>query len=120
MLEKIITLTHSTRGEGFDSVLRYSYLLRCDADAASLDNVPKSGDINLPGEPLWSGAEDPAAYAADVAALFDGDICRCNRRGRFRGNPVYHVAVIERRINNAIIGVVPQWEHAYAATQGSC
>ena len=93
MLEKIITLTYSTRGEGFDSVLRYSYLLRCDADAASLDNVPESGDINLPGEPLWSGAEDPAVYAADVAALFDGDIRRCNRRGRFRGNPVYHVAV---------------------------
>jgi len=91
MLAKVITLTHSTRGKGFGSVLRY--ILRCDAEAASQDPVLESGDINLPEEPLWSAAEEPRAYAEDVAAIFDGKVRQCQRRGRFRGNPVYHVAV---------------------------
>ena len=91
MLAKVITLTHSTRGKGFGFVLRY--ILRCDAEAASPDPVLESGQINLPGEPLWSAAEDPKAYAEDVAAVLDGNVRQCHRRGRFHGNPVYHVAI---------------------------
>jgi len=91
MLAKVITLTHSTRSKGFGAVLRY--ILRCDAEVATQDPVPESGDINLPEEPLWSAAEDPRAYAEDVAAVFDGNVRQCHRRGRFHGNPVYHVAV---------------------------
>jgi MobA/VirD2-like, nuclease domain/Large polyvalent protein-associated domain 7/TraI-like middle domain len=38
-------------------------------------------------------AEDPVGYVEDVAAIFDASVRRCQRRGRFRGNPVYHVAL---------------------------
>ena len=91
MLAKVITLTHSIRGKGFGSVLRY--ILRGDANVAAQDQNLESGHINLKEEPLWSAAEDPAGYAEDVAALFDADVRQCRRRGRFHGNPVYHVAV---------------------------
>lgn len=91
MLAKVITLTHSIRGKGFGSVLRY--IVRGDANVAAQDRNLESGHINLKEEPLWSAAEDPAGYAEDVAALFDADVRQCCRRGRFHGNPVYHVAV---------------------------
>ena len=92
MLAKVITLNHSTRGKGFGPVLRY--ILRADPRTTlPPDQTLESGHINLKDEPLWSAAENPAAYAEDLAALFDADVRRCRQRGRFRGNPVYHVAV---------------------------
>ena len=56
------------------------------------DETPESGNINLQEKPLWSAAEERGAYAEDVAAIFDGNVRQCSPRGRFRGNPVYHVA----------------------------
>ncbi len=44
-------------------------------------------------EPYWSAAEDAREYAQDVAAVFDEQARQCRGRGRFRGNPVYHVAI---------------------------
>ena len=91
MLAKVITLSHSTRSKGFAPVLRY--ILRTDrAIALPPASAPESGDINLE-ETLWSYAEDPVGYVEDVAAIFDASVRRCQRRGRFRGNPVYHVAL---------------------------
>jgi len=91
MLAKVITLSHSTRSKGFGPVLRY--ILRTDrAIALPPGRRPESGHINLE-ETLWSYAEDPAGYVEDVAAIFDASVHRCQRRGRFRGNPVYHVAL---------------------------
>src|ERR1700722_19334729 len=92
MLAKVITLNHGTRGKGFGPVLRY--LLRAEAKTdLTLAQALESGHINMKDEPLWSAGEDPAGYAEDLAALFDADVRRCRQRGRFRGNPVYHVAV---------------------------
>jgi hypothetical protein len=95
MLAKVITLTHSTGAKGFGPVLRYvlKYILRSDEPTPPPGQHLESGHVNLKGEPLWSAAENPVGYVEDVAALFDGDVRRCNRRGRFRGNPVYHVAI---------------------------
>ena len=92
MLAKVITLTHSTRGKGFSPVLRY--ILRSNAETAlPPGQILESDHINLKGEPLWSATEDPAGYAEDVAAIFNRNVRQCQRRGRFRGNPVYHVSV---------------------------
>lgn len=91
MLAKVITLSHSTRGKGFGPVLRY--VLRTDrAIALRPGQAPESGHINLE-ETLWSYAEDPVGYVEDVAAILDASVRRCQRRGRFRGNPIYHVAL---------------------------
>ncbi|MGB6450066.1 MAG: hypothetical protein WBE92_04880, partial [Steroidobacteraceae bacterium] len=91
MLAKVITLSHSTRSKGFGPVLRY--IFRTDrAIALPPGQSLKSGHINLE-ETLWSYAEDPAGYVEDVAAIFDASVHRCQRRGRVRGNPVYHVAL---------------------------
>jgi len=92
MLAKVITLTRSTRGKGFGPVL--SYILGSDAEPAlPLDPVLDDGRINVQEEPLWFAAKDPAAYAENVAAVFDSTVRQCKRRGRFHGNPVYQVAV---------------------------
>jgi hypothetical protein len=91
MLAKVITLNHSTRGKGFGPVLRY--ILRADPRTAAPGQALESGHLNMKEEPLWAPGEDPVGYAGDVAALFDADVRRCRERGRFRGNPVYHVAL---------------------------
>jgi len=91
MLAKVITLSNSARSKGFAPVLRY--ILRTDrAIALPLGQAPESGHINVE-ETLFSYAEDPVGYVEDVAAIFDASVRRCQRRGRFRGNPVYHVAL---------------------------
>lgn len=98
MLAKVITLTHNTGGKSFGPVLRYvlKYILRSETEAPTPDQKPESGHINFKAEPLWSATENPIGYVEDVAALFDSDVRRCSRRGRFRGNPVYHVAITWR------------------------
>ena len=91
MLAKVITLSHSTRGNGFGPVLRY--ILRAGPRAAVPGQMLESSHLHMKEEPLWAPDEDPVGYAGDLAALFDADLRRCRERGRFRGNPVYHVAL---------------------------
>jgi hypothetical protein len=91
MLAKVITLSHSTRGNGFGPVLRY--ILRAGPRAAVPGQALESSRLHMKEELLWTAGEDPAGYAGDLAALFDADVRRCRERGRFRGNPVYHVAL---------------------------
>lgn len=108
MLAKVITLTHSHGSKGFGPVLRY--LLRVDAErVSSSEPTPESGHFHLRQEPFWSAAEDPRGYAEDLAQIFDAQVRQCQRRGRFRGNPVYHVAINWREGEHP---TVRQAEHA--------
>jgi len=91
MLAKVITLTHGRAGNGFGPVLRY--LLRVDRRGDSPSPTPESGHLHLTQEPFWSLAEDSREYARDLAQVFDEQARQCRGRGRFRGNPVYHVAI---------------------------
>jgi len=91
MLAKVITLSHSARGNGFGPDLRY--ILRAGPRAAVPGQALESSHLHMKEEPLWAPDEDPVGYAGDLAALFDADLRRCRERGRFRGNPVYHVAL---------------------------
>ena len=92
MLAKVITLTHSRPGNGFGPVLRY--LLRVDRRRDSPPRpTPESGHLHLAQEPFWSAAENAREYAHDLAQVFDEQARQCRGRGRFRGNPVYHVAI---------------------------
>lgn len=92
MLAKVITLTHSRGGKGFGPVLRYLLRVGQRKDSPSCP-TPDSGHLHFGEEPFWSTKEDPRAYAEDVAQLFDAQTRECRGRGRFRGNPVYHVAI---------------------------
>jgi len=91
MLAKVITLAHGRAGNGFGPVLRY--LLRVERKDSLSRPAPESGHLHLTQEPFWSAAEDARAYAQDVAAVFDDQARQCRGRGRFRGNPVYHLAI---------------------------
>lgn len=92
MLAKVITLAHSRPGHGFGPALRY--VLRVDRHRElPLEGGPESGHLHLVREPFCSAADDPRAYAQDLTQLFDDQMRRCRQRGRFRGNPVYHVAI---------------------------
>lgn len=89
MLAKVITLAHSRGANGFGPVLRY--LLH--AEQRKNSPTPESGHLHLVQEPFWSAAEDPREYAQDLAQVFDEQARHCRGRGRFTGNPVYHVAI---------------------------
>lgn len=91
MLAKVITLSHSCRSNGFGPVLRY--ILRTDPTIARPPGQTlECGHIKLE-KALWSYEEDPVAFVEDVTAILDDNARRCHDRGRFRGNPVYHVAL---------------------------
>jgi hypothetical protein len=108
MLAKVITLTHGSGGKGFGPVLRY--LLRLDAQRAFPSRpTPESGHLHLGEEPFWSATEDTRGYAGDLAQIFDGQVRQCQRRGRFRGNPVYHVSINWMEGEHPTVG---QAEHA--------
>jgi hypothetical protein len=91
ILAKVITLAHGRAGNGFGPVLRY--LLRVERKDSLSRPTPESGHLHLTQEPFWSAAEDAREYAQDVAAVFDDQARQCRGRGRFRGNPVYHLAI---------------------------
>jgi hypothetical protein len=94
MLAKVITVTHSHPTQGFGPVLQY--ILRAGPEAglsSSQELETEAGHLHLDNEPYWTPAEDAAAYADDVAAIFDSNVRLCRQRGRFRTNPVYHVAI---------------------------
>lgn len=93
MLAKVITLKHSTAGNGFAPVLRY--IMRVGPDSTlPVGEMLEGGHINIAdGEMLWTLHENRLAYAEDLAGAFDRTTDACRLRGRFRGNPVYHVAI---------------------------
>jgi hypothetical protein len=91
MLAKVITLAHGRAGNGFGPVLRY--VLRVERKDSLSRPTPESGHLHLTQELYWSAAEDAREYARDVAAVFDDQARQCRDRGRFSGNPVYHVAI---------------------------
>ena len=93
MLAKVITLKHSTAGNGFAPVMRY--IMRAAPDSALPDgHMLEGGHINIPDEALfWALHENRLAYAEDVAGVLDRTADACRLRGRFHGNPVYHVAI---------------------------
>nr|WP_298160102.1 TraI/MobA(P) family conjugative relaxase [Ferrovum sp.] len=54
----------------------------------------EGGEINVsPGELYFTLAENNVAYADDLACVLESTTERCQRKGRFKGNPVYHVAI---------------------------
>ena len=92
MLAKVITLSNSARGKSFHPVLRYIVRAETETEPATDLNV-EAGHLNLKREPYFTQQENRAAYVEGIAAAFDRDVGQCRRRGRFRGNPVYHVAI---------------------------
>ena len=93
MLAKVITLKHSTAGNGFAPVMRY--IMRAAPDSALPDgHMLEGGHINIPDEALfWALHENRLAYAEDLGSVLDRTADACRLRGRFHGNPVYHVAI---------------------------
>jgi hypothetical protein len=92
VLAKVMTRIHGSRSNGFGRALKY--ILRADGKS-TLSEIGSgdSGHINMTHELYWSSAEHQAAYAEDVAAIFDSSARQCQGRGRFWGNPVYHLAI---------------------------
>ncbi|WP_297451413.1 TraI/MobA(P) family conjugative relaxase [Ferrovum sp.] len=93
MLAKVITLKHSAASKGFGPVL--NYIMRAGAE----NRLPEGrelegGEINVaPDELYFNLAENNVAYADDMACVLDWTAENCRRKGRFNGNPVYHVAI---------------------------
>jgi hypothetical protein len=92
VLAKVITLNNSARGKSFHRVLRY--IVRAESEkGATTDQKIEAGHLNLKREPYFTLQENRAAHVEGIAAAFDRDVRQCQRRGRFRGNPAYHVAI---------------------------
>jgi hypothetical protein len=93
MLAKVITLKHSTSSKGFRPVL--NYIMRAGAENRLPEGQQlEGGEINIsPDELYFTLAENNVAYADDLACVLESTTERCQRKGRFKGNPVYHVAI---------------------------
>ncbi|WP_079415618.1 TraI/MobA(P) family conjugative relaxase [Thiomonas intermedia] len=93
MLAKVITLKHSATGNGFAPVMRY--VMRADPRSTlPAGEMLEAGHINIPDEALyWELHENRLAYAEDLAGVCDSTTGACRAKGRFHGNPVYHVAI---------------------------
>ena len=91
MLAKVITLKPGAPSKGFALVMRY--VMRANEElppGQSLDG----GHFNIDDDQLyWTLDEDRLGYAEDLAGVCDGTAEDCSRKGRFKGNPVYHVAI---------------------------
>lgn len=92
MLAKVVTLKHGAPSKGFAPVLRYILRIGAQANARQIQDL-ESGHVRLLDDPFCSVEDDAAGYAQDVAHLWNRTVERCRRRGRFHGNPVYHVAI---------------------------
>ena len=107
MLAKVITLKNASSSKGFGPVMRY--VMRGGADAEKLPEGEAlvAGHMNFgdPGtddspwfDPREDDLADPAVragYAEDLAHLCEQIEAQCRARpsSRFKGNPVYHVAI---------------------------
>ncbi len=112
MLAKVITLKSSSGSKGFRPVMRY--VMRANEDAEKLTDGEQleAGHMNFGTpeddasdstwfDPRTDDLSDPgvrAAYAEDLAHLCERAEARCRARpaSRFKGNPVYHVAITWR------------------------
>ncbi|NDU91910.1 MAG: relaxase/mobilization nuclease, partial [Ferrovum sp.] len=90
MLAKVVTLKHSTSSKGFRPVL--NYIMRAGAENRLPEGQQlEGGEINVsPDELYCTLAENNVAYADDLACVLESTTERCQRKGRFKGNPVYH------------------------------
>ncbi|WP_366526009.1 TraI/MobA(P) family conjugative relaxase [Ferrovum sp.] len=86
-------MKHSTSSKGFRPVL--NYIMRAGAENRLPEGQQlEGGEINVsPGELYFTLAENNVAYADDLACVLESTTERCQRKGRFKGNPVYHVAI---------------------------
>ena len=97
MLAKVITISHGSNAKGarfgFEPVMRY--IMRASRDNALPEGQTlEGGHINIDDDDLyWTIDENREAYAEDLAMEFDFTADDCRRKGRFKGNPVYHVAI---------------------------
>ncbi len=97
MLAKVITLSHGRNAEGaifgFEPVMRY--IMRASPENALPEGQTlEGGHINIDDDDLyWTIDENREAYAEDLAMEFDFTADDCRSKGRFKGNPVYHVAL---------------------------
>ncbi len=93
MIAKVITLKHSSGSKGFDPVMRY--IMRADPECGLAEEVRiEAGHINVSDDELYfMPDEERAAYASDLACVFNHVEFKCRNKGRFNGNPVYHVAI---------------------------
>ena len=94
MIAKVITLKHSGGSKGFDPVMEY--IMRAGPESGLAEEVRiEAGHINVADEELYfMPDEERAAYASDLACVFNHVEFRCRRRNsHFKGNPVYHVAI---------------------------
>ncbi|WP_051862293.1 TraI/MobA(P) family conjugative relaxase [Ferrovum myxofaciens] len=93
MLAKVITLRHGTPSKGFRPAL--NYIMR----AGAKNRLPEGqqlegGEINVSQDELYfTLAENNVAYADDISCVLESTADECQRKGRFKGNPVYHVAI---------------------------
>ncbi len=97
MLAKVITLSHGQNAKGarfgFEPVMRY--IMRASPENALPEGQTlEGGHINIDDDDLfWTIDENREAYADDLAAECDFTADDCRSKGRFKGNPVYHVAI---------------------------
>ncbi len=93
MIAKVITLSHSSGSKGFIPVMRY--IMRADPESGLAEDIRiEAGHINVADDELYSGPDEGrAAYADDLACVFNHVDTMCRKKGRFKGNPVYHVAI---------------------------
>ena len=91
MLAKVITLKPGAPSKGFGHVLRY--VMRANEELPPGQTLD-GGHFNIdPNRLYWTLDEHRLAYAEDLAAACDATAGQCARKGRFKGNPVYHVAL---------------------------
>ena len=118
MLAKVIKLKHTGASRGFRPVMEY--VMRASEEEAR-KVVPgerfEAGHLNM--ESYWDPRADLTnegerrGYARDLALQCESieDACRARPASRFKGNPVYHVAI------NWIEGEHPTREQAERACQ---
>lgn len=91
MLAKVITLKPSAPSKGFGNVMRY--IMRANEELPPGQTLD-GGHFNIdPNRLYWTLNEHRLAYAEDLADFFDRTAQACARKGRFKGNPVYHVSI---------------------------
>ena len=91
MLAKVITLKPGAPSKGFAHVMRY--VMRGNEELPPGQTLD-GGHFNIDDDQLyWTLDEHRLAYAEDLAGVCDGTARDCERKGRFKGNPVYHVAI---------------------------
>ncbi len=118
MLAKVIKLKHTGESRGFKPVMEY--VMRASEEEAR--KVPsgerfEAGHLNM--ESYWdprtdlTNEEDRRGFARDLALQCESieDACRARPASRFKGNPVYHVAI------NWMEGEHPSREQAERACQ---